>query len=93
MTIRNSLAIACVLSAFALPTYAQTCTPEDAMHRAEVAAETINRIADNDPEKAAALHQKLLDFQERDPTRDRHSACEAYDRIIAELEREDEQAE
>ena len=92
MTIRNSLAIACVLSAFALPTYAQTCTPEDAIQRAEVAAETINRMADNDPEKAAALHQKLLDFQERDPTRDRHSACEAYDRIIAELEREDEPA-
>ncbi|QJD57710.1 hypothetical protein HG264_01695 [Pseudomonas sp. gcc21] len=91
MTIRNSLALACVLSAFALPVSAQTCTPEDAMRRAEVAAETINRIADNNPEKAAALHEKLLKFQERDPTRDRHSACEAYDRIIAELERKDEQ--
>ncbi|QIB51648.1 hypothetical protein [Pseudomonas sp. OIL-1] len=92
MTIRNNVALACVLSAFALPVSAQTCTPEDAMHRAEVAAETINRIADNNPEKAAALHEKLLKFQERDPTRDRHSACEAYDRIIAELEREDELA-
>lgn len=91
MTIRNSLTIACVLSVFALPSYAQTCTPEAAMQRAEVAAETINRIADNDPEKAAALHEKLLKFQERDPTRDRHSACEAYDRIIAELERDDAQ--
>ncbi len=90
MNIRNSLTLVAVMTIATLPAYAAVCSPEDAMHRAEEAAETINRIADGNPEKAAALHQKLQRFQERDPTSSQHDACEAYNRIIAEVEREEE---
>ncbi|HDZ57739.1 MAG TPA: hypothetical protein ENI17_01450 [Pseudomonas xinjiangensis] len=85
----HSLAIACLFSIVALPVHA-TCTPEEATQRAEVAAKTINRVAAGDPEKARALHAKLQALQEREPTSDRHSACEAYDRVIAEVERKEQ---
>lgn len=81
-------AIACLFAAIALPAAAEVCTPEDAQRKAEEAASYINRTADGNPEKANAMHQKLLAFQERDPTMSRHSACEAYQRIIDELKRE-----
>jgi hypothetical protein len=80
-------AITCLVAAIALPVAAEVCTPEDAQRKAEQAADYIHRTADGDPEKAEAMHAKLLAFQERDPTRSRHTACEAYQRIIDELKR------
>ncbi len=84
-----SVAAACLFAVVVLPVSAEVCTPEDAQRKAEQAAEYIHRTADGDPEKAEAMHAKLLAFQERDPTMSRHSACEAYQRIIDELQRND----
>ena len=84
MKSRYSIVLACALGLVSLPALA--CTPEDALAKAEEAAETIHRLADGDPEKALALHEELLRLQARDPTNDRHTACEAYERVIQELE-------
>lgn len=80
----SSLALAGLFSLLALPALA--CTPEEAQAKAEEVAETINRLADGDQAKANALHTQLLGLQLRDPTRSDHGACEAYERIIKELE-------
>lgn len=80
----SGLALAGVISIVALP--AGACTPEQAQAKAEEVAETIHRLADGDQEKANRLHEQLLGLQLRDPTRSEHGACEAYDRIIKELE-------
>lgn len=78
------LALAGLFSIAALPAFA--CTPEEAQAKAEEVAETIHRLADGDQAKANELHKQLLGLQLRDPTRSDHGACEAYDRIIKELE-------
>ena len=84
MKILTGLAIAGLFSIAALPAYA--CTPEEAQAKAEEVAETINRLADGNQAKANELHTQLLGLQLRDPTRSDHGACEAYERIIKELE-------
>lgn len=89
MKLRSQLIFAALLGAATLSAQAAVCTPEEALKRAEVAAITINRIADGNPEKAAQLHEQLKALQVREPTRSDHGACEAYDRIIEELERQD----
>lgn len=68
------------------------CTPEAALLKAEETAITINRLADGNAEKAARLHEQLVELQQRDPTRSDHGACEAYDRVIKELERKNAEA-
>lgn len=90
MKLRSPLIIAALLGCAATAS-AQTvvCTPEEALRKAEETAITINRIADGNPEKAARLHEQLKALQERDPTRSHHGACEAYERIISELKRQD----
>ncbi|PRB80584.1 hypothetical protein [Pseudomonas sp. MYb185] len=87
MKLRSPLMFAALLACAATAS-AQTvvCTPEEALKKAEETAVTINRIAAGNPEKAARLHEQLKALQERDPTRSHHGACEAYDRIIHELE-------
>lgn len=90
MKLRSPLILAALLG-FATAALADTdtpvvCTPEAALKKAEETAITINRIADGNPEKAARLHEQLLELQQRDPTRSDHGACEAYDRVIKELE-------
>ena len=82
MKILTGLAVAGLFSIAALPAYA--CTPEEAQAKAEEVAETIHRLADGDQAKANEL--QLLGLQLRDPTRSDHGACEAYERIIKELE-------
>lgn len=89
MITRSQLIFAALLGTATLSAQAAVCTPEEALKRAEVAAVTINRIADGNPEKAAQLHEQLKALQAREPTRSDHGACEAYDRIIEELERHD----
>tara|TARA_R110000796_G_scaffold186168_2_gene303056 strand:- start:18407 stop:18676 length:270 start_codon:yes stop_codon:yes gene_type:complete len=84
MKILTGLAVAGLFSIAALPAYA--CTPEEAQAKAEEVAETIHRLADGDQAKANELHTQLLGLQLRDPTRSDHGACEAYERIIKELE-------
>ncbi|MEH6500774.1 MAG: hypothetical protein V7751_15420 [Pseudoalteromonas distincta] len=84
MKILTGLALAGLFSIAALPAYA--CTPEEAQAKAEEVAETIHRLADGDQAKANELHTQLLGLQLRDPTRSDHGACEAYERIIKELE-------
>jgi hypothetical protein len=84
MKILTGLALAGLFSIAALPAYA--CTPEEAQAKAEEVAETIHRLADGNQAKANELHTQLLGLQLRDPTRSDHGACEAYERIIKELE-------
>lgn len=84
MKILTGLVATALLAMAALPAYA--CTPEEAQAKAEEVAETINRLADGNQAKANELHQQLLGLQLRDPTRSDHGACEAYERIIKELE-------
>ncbi|PAU89450.1 hypothetical protein CK507_00805 [Pseudomonas sp. WN033] len=84
MKIRSTLAIGCVLALLSQPSLA--CSPEDAIEMAEKVAQTINRIAAGDPDKANQLHTQLLELQQRDPTRSEHGPCRAYERIIEELE-------
>ena len=89
MKILTGLAVAGLFSIAALPAYA--CTPEEAQAKAllddAVALEAaIHRLADGDQAKANELHTQLLGLQLRDPTRSDHGACEAYERIIKELE-------
>ena len=84
MKILTGLAVAGLFSIAALPAYA--CTPEEAQAKAEEVAEAIHRLADGDQAKANELHTQLLGLQLRDPTRSDHGACEAYERIIKELE-------
>lgn len=84
MKILTGLALTALFGMASLPAYA--CTPEDVQAKAEELAETIHRLADGDPVKANKLYQQLLELQVRDPTRSDHGACEAYDRIIKELE-------
>lgn len=90
MKLRSPLIIAALLG-FAATVSAQTvvCTPEAALKKAEETAVTINRIAAGNPAKAERMHEQLKALQERDPTQSHHGACEAYDRIIKELERQD----
>ena len=90
MKLRSPLIIAALLG-FAATASAQTvvCTPEEALKKAEETAVTINRIAAGNPDKAARLHEQLKALQERDPARGHHGACEAYERIINELNRQD----
>ncbi len=89
MKLRSQLIFAALLGTAALSTQAAVCTPEEALKRAEVAAITINRIANGNPEKAAQLHESLKALQAREPTRSEHGACEAYNRVIEELERQE----
>lgn len=89
MKLRSQLIFAALLGATCLSAQAEVCTPEDALKRAEVAAITINRIANGNPEKAAQLHELLKDLQVREPVRSGHGACEAYNRVIEELERQE----
>ena len=89
MITRSQLIFAALLGTATLSAQAAVCTPEEALKRAEVAAVTINRIADGNPEKAAQLHEQLKALPAREPTRSDHGACEAYDRIIEELELHD----
>lgn len=91
MKLRSPLILAALLG-FTTAALADTetpviCTPEAALLKAEETAITINRIADGDAAKAARLHEQLKELQQRDPTRSDHGACEAYDRVIKELER------
>lgn len=83
---RYNLALACALGLASMP--ALSCTPEDALAKAEETAATIHRLADGDPETALKMHEELLRLQARDPTNDRHTACEAYDRVINELKKQ-----
>lgn len=83
---RYNLIWACTLGLASLPALA--CTPEEALVKAEETAETIHRLANGDPETALKMHEELLRLQARDPTNDRHTACEAYDRVIEELEKQ-----
>lgn len=90
MKLRSPLILAALLG-FATTALAETetpviCTPEAALLKAEETAVTINRIAAGNAEKAARLHEQLVELQQRDPTRSDHGACEAYDRVIKELE-------
>lgn len=98
MKLRYSLILA-ALMACATSVTAQTdapspviCTPEEALRKAEETAITINRIADGNADKAARLHEQLKELQQREPTRSDHGACEAYDRVIKELEQRNAQA-
>ena len=96
MQLRSPLILAALLG-FATAALADTqtpviCTPEAALKKAEETAITINRIAAGNAEKAARLHEQLVELQQRDPTRSDHGACEAYDRVIKELERKDAEA-
>ena len=84
MKILTGLVVTALFGMASLPAY--VCTPEDAQAKAEEVAETINRLADGDQAKANELHKQLLGLQLRDPTRSDHGACEAYERIIKELE-------
>lgn len=97
MKLRAPLILAALLG-FATAVSAETvtpaiCTPEAALKKAEETAITINRIADGNAEKAALLHEQLKELQQREPTRSDHGACEAYDRVIKELERKNVQAD
>lgn len=78
--------LGCATTALATTETPVVCTPEEALKKAEETAVTINRIAGGDAEKAARLHEQLVELQQRDPTRSDHGACEAYDRVIKELE-------
>ncbi|CEA01733.1 hypothetical protein BN1049_00516 [Pseudomonas saudimassiliensis] len=93
MKLRSPLMFAALLG-FAATASAQAviCTPEEALKKAEETAVTINRIAAGDPAKAERMHEQLKALQERDPTQSHHGACEAYDRVIKELERQDTNA-
>ncbi|MFN3580380.1 MAG: hypothetical protein ACK4VV_07890 [Pseudomonas sp.] len=80
----SRLALIGLFSMTALP--AMACSLDEINAKAEEVAETINRLADNNPEKARALNEQLLELQREDPTRSDHGACEAYQRIIDKLE-------
>lgn len=80
-----SLIIASLLSISAVPAFA-ACTTEEAIVKAEEVAATVHRLADGDPVKANQLYEQLVALQLRNPTTDEHDPCEAYDRIVQELE-------
>lgn len=82
-----SLIIASVLSVFSL-TASAACTNEDAVAKAAEVAETVHRLANGDPVKANQLYEQLVALQLRNPTTDEHDPCEAYDRIVEELEKQ-----
>jgi hypothetical protein len=83
----SSLITAGLLALFAFPASA-ACTADDAVAKAEEVAETVHRIADGDPVKANELYEQLVALQLRNPTTDAHDPCEAYDRIVEELEKQ-----
>ena len=83
---RYNLVLACALGLASVS--ALGCTTEEELGEAEETAETIHRLADGDPETALEMHEELLRLQARDPTNDRHTACEAYDRVIEELKKQ-----
>ncbi|WP_373186338.1 hypothetical protein [Halopseudomonas sp.] len=87
MKIIPSLMVATLLSISAVPAFA-ACTAEDAVTKAEEVAETVHRLADGDPVKANELYEQLVALQLRNPTTDEHDPCEAYDRIVEELEKQ-----
>lgn len=88
----SSLIVAGLLSIAALPSYA-ACTDDEAVAKAEEVAETVHRLAGGDPVKANELYEQLVALQLRNPTTDEHDPCEAYDRIIEELEAQNAAAE
>ena len=89
MKLRSPLIIAALLGcAASASAQIVVCTPEEALRKAEETAVTINRLAAGNPDKAAQLHEQLKALQERAPTRSHHGACEAYERIISELNRQ-----
>ncbi|MFT6616722.1 MAG: hypothetical protein ACJAXR_002725 [Halopseudomonas sp.] len=83
----SSLITAGLLGLFTLPASA-ACTADDAVAKAEEVAATVHRIADGDPVKANELYEQLVALQLRNPTTDAHDPCEAYDRIVDELEKQ-----
>lgn len=87
-----SLIIASLLSISAVPAFA-ACTAEDAVVKAEEVAATVHRLADGDPVKANKLYEQLVALQLRNPTTDEHDPCEAYDRIVQELEEQNSPTE
>lgn len=92
MKILPSLITATLLSISAAPAFA-ACTAEDAVAKAEEVAETVHRLAGGDPVKANELYEQLVELQLRNPTTDEHDPCEAYDRIVKELEKQNTEKE
>ena len=78
--------LSCSLLA-AAPAMADECTSDDAMKKGAELAATLDRVAYGDAEMLQRINERLIALQVEDPTRSGHTACEAYDRIIKEVEK------
>jgi hypothetical protein len=65
---------------------AHACTPEDAQARAQVLARKVHQLAENDPQKARELNERLEQRKLRTSADALPDDCAAYDARIRELE-------
>jgi len=84
----SALLFAGLLCFAAIPVSAQTtpaeeiCTPEAAIAKAEVVAQLIYDMTNNNPGKAAELRERMNQLQEENPADSSFDACQAYQRLI-----------
>lgn len=75
------------LALLSAPAMAEECTPEVTMKKGAELASTLQRVANGDADMLKRINERLVELQTTDPTRSGHSACEAYERLIREIEK------
>lgn len=67
------------------------CTPEEATAKAEELAKKVAQITEQDPERAARLHEKVEKRGGETQADELQTDCEAYDQRLRELDDFDRQ--
>lgn len=80
----------CVLSSLLLSGPVLACTPEEATAKAEQLAEKVAQITEQDPERAAKLHQEMEQEGGETEAKDLRTDCEAYEQRLRELDEIDQ---
>lgn len=83
----------CAVCALTLSGSVLACTPEEATAKAEQLAEKVAQITEQDPQRAAKLHEKMEDQGGETNAKDLPNDCEAYEQRLRELDEFDRKTE
>lgn len=78
-----------ILCALLVSGPALACTPEEATAKAEELAKKVAQVTEQNPERAARLHEKVEDKGGETHAKDMQTDCEAYDQRMRELDQYD----
>jgi hypothetical protein len=85
------LRLSCAFCALLLSSPVLACTPEQATAKAEELAAKVAQVTEQDPERAARLHQKIEERGVETQADDLRNDCEAYEQRLRELDEFDRQ--